>query len=406
MAEPTVTRTVELGEIEPAGSRHNWARSALAAADGRVFVGTDDGRIAAYDSALDGPLWSLDTGARTVSMAVDDVLLVGERSAGGRVRVIDPATGEGRWAYATTADVGTAARESLFSLPYVVDVAVTDRRLVAAVRRDERDGDTRVCLSVVLGFDRDGAVRWRYACDASPIALATDAAGDRVAIAYNRGGDVDHPGLVVVDADTGRQRTAWTPETDGDRLVGDIAFVGDDLAVASHADKRGYLVDPAGRERWSVDLATERTVGGETVYAYPTHVTAVGERVVFVTGNTFAESSRDPDASHPREHTALGVDAGDGSPVWTHPVGGFSRSTIAVGDRVVVAAAQHFRRRSAATHGVHVVGPDGAAETGSLVGIPTALAAVDDGIVVLEEPVSYHDEPGTHGAYRLHLLAV
>ncbi|RYJ14160.1 transcriptional regulator [Halogeometricum borinquense] len=394
------TNRTELGDLEAAASRHNWARSAVAAAAGRVFVGTNDGQVSAFDSALDSELWSADGATSVVSMAAtDDFLVVGERGEDSSLRVLDPETGERRWEYATTDDIGTATKESLFFYPYIVDVAVTDDRVIAAARRYERDGDERVWSSVVLGFDRDGAVQWRYRVGASPIALTVE--NGRVAVAYNRCPKPDQDGLVVLDSETGDTLTTWDPDTDEDRRVGDVAFADGDIAVCCHGDKRGYLLDSDGHEQWGFDLATKQDIDGETVYAYPNHVCVADGVAVFVTGNTFAESTRDPDARHPDEHTAFAVE--NGEQLWTHSNGGFARAARSSDGRAIIPSAQNFRRRSAETHGVHTFdAEEGHVETDSIAGIPTAVAVGDDVLAVVEEPVEYHDEGVTHGAYRLH----
>ncbi|MFK8213768.1 outer membrane protein assembly factor BamB family protein [Haloferax volcanii] len=403
-APPSARR--DLGSVDPASSRHNWTRSAVAATDDAVFVGTAAGRVVALETAADsgpdsGDRWEARGDNPVVSMAAtDDFLVVGERGGDGLVRVLDAETGDARWTYATTDDVGTAARDSLFFRPYVVDLAVTGDRVVVAARRYERDGDERVWRSVVLGFDRDGRVAWRRRVHASPIAVAAE--GDRVAVAYNRCPNSEQDGLVLLDAHTGGRVASWDPGTDGDRRVGDVAFAGDALAVASHGDKRGYLLDFEGDERWRLDLATERRVGDETVYAYPTHVCVADGTAVFVTGNTFAESTRDPDARHPDEHTAVGVSVDGGERLWTRDTGGFARSAVAAGSRVFVPSAQHFREREAERHGVHAFeSAGGHVRTDSLPGIPTAVAAGGGVLAVVEEPVEYHDEGVTRGAYRL-----
>ncbi|MFB6068855.1 MAG: transcriptional regulator, partial [Halobacterium sp.] len=256
-----------------------------------------------------------------------------------------------------------------------------------------------------LGFDADGDVRWRYHARASPIALAVDANGGRVAVAYNRCTDHHVHGLVVLDVDAGDPVAFWDPGTEGDRRVGDVAFVDGDVAVASHGDEHGYLLDADGGERWRVDLGSERAVDGETVYAYPNHVCAAAGTAVFVTGNTYAESTRDPDARHPREHTAVAVDGGDVA--WTHDVGGFARGVSANGPLVAVPSAQHFRERTADAHAVHLLDARrGHVASESIPGIASAAALGDDALAVVEEPVEYHDEGVTHGAHRLHAWRV
>ncbi|WP_251331261.1 PQQ-binding-like beta-propeller repeat protein [Haloplanus pelagicus] len=407
----TDERRRPLGDLDPAESRHNWARSAATVADGTVVAGGVGGRLTAErPDATPAERWSTTAAdpsaivdSYVVSLAArDGTLVAGERGPDGHVAALSAATGDRRWRYATAADVGTATTESLTFQPYVVDVAVGGRT-VAAARRYDRDGESRDWSSVVLGFDPDGDVRWRYPARAAPLAL--DARHSRVAVAYNRCTDAHAHGLVVLDADTGAPVMNWDPGTEGDRRVGDVAFLGDGVAVASHGDKHGYLLDADGGERWRVDLASERRVGGETVYAYPTHVRAAGDAAVFVTGNTYAESTRDPDARHPREHTIAAVD--DGDLTWTHPVGGFARDVAADGSLVAVPSAQHFRERRADTHAVHLFDADrGHLDSRSIPGIAAAVALDGDTLAVVEEPVEYHDEGVTHGAFRLHTWRV
>jgi len=396
-----------LDDIPPAGSRHNWARSAVAVVDGRIVTGGPGGRVTAHNpdaTPVDGWTGPGDSAAGeryAVSLATAaDRLVVGQRGPDGRVAALSPTTGAVRWRYETSADVGTATRESLLFQPYVVDATVADDTTVVAARRYERDGDERIWSSVVLGIDPDGAIRWRYHARASPIALA--AADGRVVVAYNRC-SADHVhGLVVLDTDSGDLLANWDPGTEGDRRVGDVAVLDGGIAVASHGDKHGYLLDPDGGERWRVDLASERSVDGETVYAYPTHVAAVDGTAVFVTGNTFAASTRDPDARHPREHTVVAVDGGDVA--WTHEIGGFARGLAVDGSLLAVPSAQHFRERSADTHAVHLLDSDrGHLDSQPILGVASAAALGNGTLAVVEEPVEYHDEGVTRGAHRLHV---
>ena len=335
--------------------------------------------------------------------AGEDTLVAGRRGPEGSVSAFSSTTGDRQWHYAAAEDVGRATDESLLSQPYVVDVAVADGTTVAAVRRSDRDGSDRDWSSVVLGIDPDGHVRWRYHARGSPIALDVDAG--RVAVAYNRCTEHHVHGLVVLDLDSGDPVMFWDPGTEGDRRVGDVAFVDGDLAVASHGDNHGYLLDDTGREQWRVDLASERTISGETVYAYPTHVVDADGVAVFVTGNTFAASTRDPAARHPREHTVLAVQ--DGEVAWTHEIGGFARGVSASGSLVAVPSAQHFRERTADTHAVGLFDARrGHRGSRSIPGIASAVALAEDTLAVVEEPVEYHDEGVTHGAHRLHTWQV
>ena len=401
-----------LGGLDPARSRHNWARSAVSVADGTVLVGGPDGRVTAFDpgGSDPDPRWTAEPASGyAVSLAVtDDRLAVGTRGAGAGVSALSSTTGERRWTHTAADEVGTASDDSLLAQPYVVDVGVAggtdggDATVVAAIRRYERTGGERSWSSAVLGFDPDGGVRWRHRAAASPVAL--DIAAGRVAVAYNRRPDGGN-GLVVLDAGTGDRRLSWDPDGSGTRRVGDVALAGSNVAVASHADKRGYLLDADGTQRWRVDLGRPQSVGGETVYTYPTHVCVADGRVAFVTGNTFATGTRDPDASHPDEHTVTAVHGGDVA--WTHAVGGFVRDVSTAGPRIVVPSAQHFRRRDADTHAVHLLDARrGHLAARSVPGIAAAGALGDGRLAAVEEPVAYHDEGVTRGRHRLHTWAV
>lgn len=402
-------RQRSLGDLDPARSRHNWARSAVNVANGTVLVGGPDGRATALGirpGSGTEPRWTSEVGSGyVVSLtATNGRVAAGSRGADAAVSVLSSATGARQWSHAAAGEVGTAADDSLLAQPYVVDIDVAagaakgDDVIVAAIRRDARSGGDRSWSSVVLGFDPGGSVRWRHAAAASPVALDVDAG--RVAVAYNRrpdGGD----GLVVLDAVTGDRLLSWDPDAPGDRRVGDVAFADGNIAVASHADKRGSLLDPDGTERWRVDLGTPQSVGSETVYAYPTHVCAADGPAVFVTGNTFAASTRDPDARHPGEHTVTAVE--DGEVAWSHGIGGFARDVSSSGSRIAVPSAQHFRRRDADTHAVHVFDAgDGHLAERSIAGIASSAAIGDGTLAAVEEPVEYHDEEVTRGSHRLH----
>ncbi|AFZ71378.1 outer membrane protein assembly factor BamB family protein [Natronobacterium gregoryi] len=399
---------VLLGDLGPAASRHNWRRSAVAVGEECVFAGLADGRVVAYDLTDGEPRerWSVagDGERYVVSIAVaDGYLVVGERGPEGRIRVHSSETGDLLWEYVTAEDVGSPADETFFAQPFVVDVRVADGTVVAASRRYERDGDLQQWSSVVYGFDLEGGLEWAYNARASPIAFDVD--DRRVAVGYNRcppNHDHDH-GLVVLDRETGDEIANWDPGTSGERRVGDVSLTDAGIAVASHGDKHGYFLDDDCGEGWGIDLASERDLDGETLYAYPNHATVVDGTAVFVTGNTFAEETRDPDGRHPHEHTAVGVDLEDGTKRWSHDVRGFARGVARDGDLVVIPSTQNFRERDAETHAVHVIEPEtGPIERRPIEGISTVASLSNDRLAVIEEPVEYHDEGVTRGAYRLH----
>ncbi|WIV66468.1 PQQ-binding-like beta-propeller repeat protein [Natrialbaceae archaeon AArc-T1-2] len=404
--DPAVVRDEagwSLGDLEPAASRHNWTRSGVTVHDGSIVVGTADGRVRSYDP--DGECrWEAGGEEYAVSLAADDELVVvGGRGPTGRLRVLSRETGEQQWTYLTAEDVGSPARETFFAQPYVVDVAIAGDRIVVVARRYERDGDVQHWSSVVYGFDRAGELQWSYDARASPI--AADVADGRVAVAYNRcpaNHDHDH-GLVVLETETGTELTTWDPGTPGERRVGDVAITDERIAVASHGDKHGYLLEDDGAEAWCVDLASECETDDETLYAYPNHVAVVDGTAIFVTGNTYAAETRDPDGRHPNEHTAVAVDLESGETIWSHDVRGFARCLSADDGLVAVPSAQNFRERDADTHAVHLLeAGTGPLETRSIEGISTAVSLSGDRLAVIEEPVEYHDEGVTRGAYRLH----
>lgn len=474
--------TQSLGDVTPAGSRHLGRRSAVAVVacddpdgDPLVVTGRADGSLVAVDVAGTGDdhvaesggdatalhrRWTHDGGDGAVVALVPFAggVLAGERGPDGEIRLHHRDDGSVRWRYRGADDVGAPAKDTRFWLPFVADLATAGDRAYAAIRRYERgpDGD-RQFESVVVALDADGAVRWRYRADASPIAVAADgidsdidgddpddvgddAAGfdgvaedspeDRIAVAYNRCPGGHRDGLVVLDAADGSVRRRWDPPGDGQRRVGDVALVPDGVVCASHADYRGYRLartesvadggagivggdvedTPAAdvdfAVRWRVDLGRPVERDGETVYAYPNHVLAGDDRAAFVTGNTYPEDGRETAARHPREHTVVTVSDADVD--WTAPVGGFAHGVAGADGTLVVPAAQHFRDRDG-EHGLHRFDvAAGRVGTDPVAGAVTA-AAVGPGhegrvVAAVEEPVSYHDADRDLGDYRLHVL--
>ncbi|ELY89711.1 outer membrane protein assembly factor BamB family protein [Natrinema altunense] len=404
-------RSVPLGEIEPARSRHMWTRSAVgfAAAGDLVVTAEWDGTVTARDVDSLETRWSTahpDHAVGIASLPESDMIVVAGRGRTGTIAAYDAETGDRQWRYDTADDVGEAVKDTVFYLPYVVACetgtdAKGNERVYAAARRYERDGENRRWHSTVYAFDPDGAIRWTYETDASPIALDLDADGERLAVGYNRClGDHD-TGLVVLDPESGDLEWTWDPGTEGDRRVGDVSFDGDAIAVSSHGDKRGYLLGPGGAERWRVDLAVETEIDGERLYAYPNHAYADDGRVAFVTGNTYAIESRETEHRHPNEHRVAAFDA-DGDPLWDDDVRGFVHGLAADGGRLVAPCAQNFRVRDPDTHAVRWFDfESGASATEHLDGIATAAAVEDGTVAAIEEPVAYHDDGETRGEYAL-----
>jgi outer membrane protein assembly factor BamB len=396
-------QSVELGEVPPARSRHAGQRSAITLVDELVVTGTASGDVLAHDRTMLDEQWRIGTETEMTSVVTaesfGDGVAVGERGPEGTVRFYDIDTGELRWQYATATDVGTPQKPSRFFLPFVVDIETDSDRLYVASRRYERDGERRSFKSIVYAFDELGAVVWMYETDASPISL--DADDGRLAVAYNRCPGSHQHGLVVLDAGRGMVRYEWDPGTVGQRRVGDVSLVENGIVVTSHGDYCGYRLRQGGAEQWRVELATPTEVDGETLYAYPNHVHATTEGVIFLTGNTYSTEGRETASLHPREHTAFGYTL-DGEHVWTASIGGFTSELGVESEHVVVPRAQHFRTRDPDIHGLQIfgieTGPEVSLETD---GIVTAVALDGETFVAVEEPVVYHDEGTERGSYRL-----
>jgi len=411
MSESRQRRAVDLGEVAPARSRHAGKRSAVAMDQETIVVGTADGSVRAFDRTTLDEAWraTVDTeltGAAAEKTSVvaatvfgERYVAIGERGPAGAIRVYNRDTGDRRWRYETRSDVGTAQKETRFFLPFIAAMQAIDDRLYVAARRYERDGEARAFSSAIYAFEGDGGVRWQYDTDASPISFDVEA--DRVAVAFNRCTGEDQHGMVVLDADTGDVRQTWGPGTEGQRRVGDVSLGTSGIAVASHGDYRGYLLDDDGNEQWAVDLARPTDIDGERLYAYPNHVHAAADGVLFITGNTYSMDGRETESLHPNEHTAVGVSR-SGDPRWRATVGGFASEIAADGTRVAVPGAQHFRTRDADVHGLRAFEvDDGPGEAIVTDGVVTAAAIDGETICVIEEPVIYHDEGDRRGDYRL-----
>jgi hypothetical protein len=406
MTEVAHARTRSLGDVDPAGSRQRGRRSAVALTSEHAVTGTADGRIVAYERNSGAEAWrtTVDGGSIVTLAATVSGIVAGTRGPDGIVLALD-SDGTERWRYRTADDVGEPTKDTRFFLPFVVDAVVADDHTYVAARRYERGDDGgRHFESVVYAFESDGSVAWCYEADASPIALA--AHDDRLAVAYNRCPGTHQCGLVVCDRATGDLRADWDPGTDGDRRVGDVSLVPDGTAVACHGDYRGYLLDRDGDVRWRVDLATPIEVGDERLYAYPNHVHATPDGVVFLTGNTYPTEGREAAGRHPSEHTAFGVGPA-GTRRWAAEIGGFAHEIAARGNAIAVPVAQHFRDRDPSGHALRVFDvTEGLQRTVDVAGVVTAAALDTATAASVEEPVVYHDEGVEHGAYRLHITGL
>jgi outer membrane protein assembly factor BamB len=396
---PDSATRIDLGEVDPCGSRQAGRRSGVALTAEGPVVGLADGSVRAFDD--DGTeRWRVDgEGSAITLVPFGDGVLIGERSERGAIRLL--AEGSERWRHDAAESVGGPTKETRFFLPMVVDAAVAsgDVAYVAARRYERRDGG-RAFGSSVYALAPDGTVRWRYDADASPIAL--EPVADGVAVAYNRcPGDHDD-GLVVLGPE-GEERWTWDPDREATRRVGDVAAAEGRLVVTSHADYRGYCLAD-GDVEWRVDLGTPQPDGDE-VYTYPNHVVGHDAGVVFVTGNSFPAEGRETDERHPDEQSAFGYTT-DGERRWRAPVGGFCHGVAADGGRLLAPVAQHFRDRDPAVHGFRLFdAAEGRLEAGRTDGVCTAAALDGDRRALVEEPVEYHDDDGgVRGAYSLWYL--
>ncbi len=392
-------RWIDLGEIDPCGSRQAGRRSGVTLTDEGPVVGLADASVRAFDGDGD-ERWRVDGEGTAITLVpFADGVVVGERSGRGAIRFL--AEGSERWRHDAADIVGGPTKDTRFSLPMVVDAAVAGDTAYVAARRYERRNDARAFESAVYALAPDGTVRWRYDADASPIALAPIGGG--VAVAYNRCPGAHDDGVVVLGPD-GESRWTWDPsaeiEGDATRRVGDVATVGEDVVVTSHADYRGYRLRD-GEATWGVDLGTPQPDGDE-VYTYPNHVAATDAGAVFVTGNSFPKEGRETDDRHPNEQTAFGYTA-DGDPRWRAEVGGFCHEIATDGEAVLTPVAQHFRARDPSVHGVRLFDvAEGLVGSRSTDGVCTAVALRGERRATIEEPIEYHDgDGGVRGRYAL-----
>lgn len=389
-------RRVDLGEIDPCGSRQAGRRSGIAISDAGPVVGRADGGVQAFDDQ-GTERWRVDgEGSAITLVPFGDGVVVGERSARGAVRYL--VEGTERWRLNAADAIGEPTEETRFFLPMIADAAVGEKTVYAAARRYERAGGERRFESSVYAFAPDGSVRWRYDADASPVSLSVSDSG--VTVAYNRCPGRHDEGLVAL-GDDGSERWTWDPGGGADRRVGDVAALEEGVVATSHADYRGYRIED-GTAVWRVDLGRPQE-GGDEVYTYPNHAYTGGSGVVFLTGNSFPATGRETEERHPNEQSAFGYTLG-GTRRWRADVGGFCHEIAGDGAELLAPVAQHFRDRDPSVHGWRafdaVEGPIG---DGTTPGVLTAAALEGGRAAAIEEPVAYHDDGTVRGAYALWL---
>lgn len=352
------------GTLQPswtaaAGSPVTFASPVIAG--GRVFLGSDAGRLAAYDAATGERLWSHQTGdmLRGTPAVAGDLVVTGGGLDGGLV-ALDAASGEQRWS------VPTPDRLTVYTAPSVVDGVV-----YAATGPSQDREDTVFALDAATGEQL-------WATDAGTSVFAGPAVGEGLAIV----GNADDGELIALDAATGAVR--WTLTRESDYFIGGTSIVDGTVFVpTTDGDGGGSLlaVDAAtGTLRW--EAATHGDGQGSTPAVYGDLVIAgshglglvvaydreTGEQVwqhavsgavsasVMVTDDGFVVGGSQLD------HRIWALDAATGAPVWDAPAGGNVTTSPAYAGGLLVSADVRgtvFAFHPTGTVRGTVTGPDG-----------------------------------------------
>ncbi|SEF15403.1 carboxypeptidase regulatory-like domain-containing protein [Jiangella alba] len=228
-----------------AGSAVTFASPVIAG--GRVFLGSDAGRLSAYDAGTGERLWSHQTGdaLRGTPAVAGDLVVTGGGLDGGLVG-LDAATGQQRWA------VPTPGRLTVYTAPSVVDGVV-----YAATGPSQDREDTVFALDAATGEQL-------WATDVGTSVFAGPAVGEGLAIV----GNADDGELIALDAATGAVR--WTLARERDYFIGGASIVDGTVFVpTTDGDGGGSLlaVDAAtGTLRW--EAATHGDGQGSTPAVY------------------------------------------------------------------------------------------------------------------------------------------
>lgn len=237
------TRSGMSGDALAAGTlRPSWTQEAGSAvtfaspviAGGRVFLGSDAGRLAAYDAGSGERLWAVQAGdaLRGTPAVAGDLVVTGGGLDGGLL-ALDAATGEQRWA------VPTPGRLTVYTAPSVVDGVV-----YAATGPSQDREDTVFALDAATGEQL-------WATDVGTSVFAGPAVGEGLAIV----GNADDGELIALDAATGAVR--WTLTRTDDYFIGGASIVDGTVFIpTTDGDGGGSLlaVDAAtGTLRWEAD---------------------------------------------------------------------------------------------------------------------------------------------------------
>ncbi|SDU35567.1 carboxypeptidase regulatory-like domain-containing protein [Jiangella alkaliphila] len=364
------TRSGMSGDALAAGTlQPSWTADADSAvtfaspviAGGRVFLGSDAGRLAAYDAGTGERLWSFQTGdaLRGTPAVAGDLVVTGGGLDGGLV-ALDAATGAQRWS------VPTPGRATVYTAPSVVDGVV-----YAATGPTQDREDTVFALDAATGEQL-------WATDVGTSVFAGPAVGEGLAIV----GNADDGELIALDATTGATRWTLTREDDyfigGASIVDGTVFIpttdggggGSLLAVdaatgtlrweaATHGDGQGSTpavygdLVIAGSHGLGLVVAYDRETG-EPVWQYA--VSGAVSASVMVTDDGFVVGGSQLD------NRIWALDASTGALAWEAAAGGNVTTSPAYADGLLVSAdvrGNVFAFHPTGTIGGTVTGPDG-----------------------------------------------
>ncbi len=260
----------------------NWVVSSPAVVDGKVYVGSHDDRIYCLDAATGAQVWNYTTGGYVSSSpaVVDDKVYVG--SYDDKVYCLDAATGAQVWNYTTGSTV--------YSSPAVV---------YGKVYVGSEDGRV-YCFDAVSGVQV-----WNYTTgdvvDSSPAVVDS-----KVFV-----GSYDNR-VYCLDAVSGRQ--VWNYTTGG--WVGSSPAVVDGKVYVGSDDSRVYCLDAvSGRQVWNY------TTGGAVSPSSP----AVADGMVFVGSS---------------DKRIYCLDAATGMQVWNYTTASVVYSSPAVADGMVYVSSE------------------------------------------------------------------
>ncbi|NUO55796.1 MAG: PQQ-binding-like beta-propeller repeat protein, partial [Hamadaea sp.] len=298
--DPIAGRTLQPSWNADAGSPVVFASPVIA--DGRVFLGSDAGRLTARDVGTGRQLWAFQTGqALRGSPAVAGGLVFTGGGVNGGIHALDAATGKLRW------QVPTPDRLTVYTAPSVVDGVV-----YAATGPTQNRSDTVYALDAATG-------RQLWATDVGTSVFAGPAVGGGLVIV----GNADDGQLIALDAATGARK--WTYTRSADYFIGGASVVGGAVYVATTDGNGGgsmLALDAAsGALRW--ENSTHGDGQGSTPAVYGDLVIAGSHGLGFVAA----------------------YEATTGKAVWHYGINGaVSASVLVSGDGYVLGGSQLDRR--------------------------------------------------------------